>query len=84
MTTDTDCRDLFHQPVLLRFRDRSITEIRSAREAHDALRSTWPDTRGKWYYAADRACVSALEGKTSVHIARRIFVEAVQESRLDA
>lgn len=74
----------FHEPVRLRIPGSAIAEIRTAAEASELLRSTWPETRGKWYYAAGRACADAMRGRTSIHVARRIFVEAVQESRLDA
>lgn len=71
----------FAEPVRLVSSDR-ILEIRNPEEAYRTLNGEWPDTRAKWYYAAVRACSSAMEGRTGVHVARRIFVEAARESRL--
>lgn len=59
-----------------------VHEVRDARQAYDALNGEWPQTRAKWYYAAKRACSSAMEGRTGPQVARRIFLEAVKESRL--
>jgi len=73
----------FHEPI--RFVPGAlgpVVEIRTTGEAAVALDSAWPDTRGKWYFAARRACRAAQEGKTSVHIARRILIYAAEESRL--
>ncbi|MCO5160399.1 MAG: DUF982 domain-containing protein [Mesorhizobium sp.] len=74
----------FHEPVVLKAGDGKTAEIRTLDQALDLLREGWPETRGKWYYAAHRACDDAASGRTSVHIARRIFVYAVEESRLSA
>jgi hypothetical protein len=74
----------FHEPVLLRSGHTGIAAISTLAEARDLLQNAWPDTRGKWYYAANRACADAVDGRASVHIARRIFVYAVEESRLQA
>ncbi|MCV0395281.1 MAG: DUF982 domain-containing protein [Rhizobiaceae bacterium] len=74
----------FHEPVRLRREGNGISEVRTPLEAAMALSKAWPPTRGKWYWAASRACADAVEGRTSVQVARRIFVQAVQESRLDA
>lgn len=74
----------FHEPVLLRSGNTGIAAISTLAEARDLLQNAWPDTRGKWYYAANRACADAVDGRASVHIARRIFVYAVEESRLQA
>lgn len=74
----------FHEPVLLRSGRSGITEIRTLSQALRLLREEWPEPRGKWYSAADKACAEAADGRASVHIARRIFVYAVQESRLSA
>lgn len=74
----------FHEPVLLRSGESGIAEIRTLDQALELLREGWPETRGKWYYAANRACDDAAKGQTSVHIARRIFVYAIEESRLSA
>ena len=74
----------FHEPVRLQIPGAAIAEIKTAAEASELLLNTWPDTRGKWYWAAGRACADAMRGRTSVHVARRIFLEAVQESRLNA
>jgi hypothetical protein len=74
----------FHEPVLLKSALRGLDEVRTADQARDLLRNDWPETRGKWYHAANRACSAAVDGKASVHIARRIFVHAVEESRLQA
>ncbi len=74
----------FHEPVLLKSGATGISEIRTLAQARDLLREGWPETRGKWYFAADRACADAADGRASVHMARRIFVYAVEESRLSA
>ena len=74
----------FHEPVLVKSGATGISEIRTLAEALDMLRQGWPDSRGKWYFAADRICAEAADGRASVHIARRIFVYAAQESRLNA
>ena len=71
----------FHEPVVLRF-PAGNTTVSSAEEASDALLGAWPNSRGKWYHAARRACASATEGRTSPHIARRVFLQAAQESRI--
>lgn len=73
----------FSEPVLLR-NGGQITEIRNAIEACAALQTNWPEARGKWYYAASRACSSVAEGRTSPHVARRIFLQAAEESRVRA
>ncbi len=74
---------LFHEPVrLTQGGNDRILEIRDAIEASTALESGWPETRGKWYYAARQACRAAGEGRGSPHIARRIFLRAVEESRI--
>lgn len=74
----------FHEPVLLRSGQNGVAEIRTLDQALELLREGWPETRGKWYFAAGRACADAVNGRASVHIARRIFVYAVEESRLSA
>lgn len=74
----------FSEPVLLKAGAGGIAAIRTLSQARDLLREGWPETHGKWYYAADRACADAADGKASVHIARRIFVYAVEEARLRA
>lgn len=74
----------FHEPVLLKSGGGAVTEIRTLEQALQLLREGWPETRGRWHSAADRACADAAEGRASVHIARRIFVYAVTESRLGA
>jgi len=71
----------FAEPVTITF-PAGAREVRDAHQAYEALHNGWPDTRAKWYYAAVRACSSAMEGRTGVHVARRIFVEAARESRL--
>ncbi|MEO3998920.1 DUF982 domain-containing protein [Mesorhizobium sp. CAU 1732] len=73
----------FHEPVLLRG-NGGVTSIRTAVEASEALQLQWPEARGKWYHAANRACASAAEGRTSPHVARRIFLQAAEESRVRA
>lgn len=78
MTFDTT----FHEPVLLTGVN-GVTAVRTAHEASEALKGAWPAARGKWYYAASRACASAVEGRTSPHIARRIFIQAAEESRVN-
>ena len=75
---------MFYEPVVLKVGNGAPAEIRTLGQARDLLRDGWPETRGKWYYAANRACDDAASGRTSVHIARRIFVYAVEESRLSA
>ncbi|WP_047144626.1 DUF982 domain-containing protein [Aquamicrobium sp. LC103] len=77
MSNNTD----FHEPVRLRA-EFGVTEVRSAVEASAALRGAWPETRGKWYYAASRACSAAMEGRAPAHAARHTFIRAAQESRL--
>lgn len=72
----------FHEPVVIRIGGTTLTPVRNPVEASKALNEAWPDTRGKWYYAANRACRAAAEGRTSVHIARRIFLQAAEESRI--
>ena len=72
----------FHPPVLLNSSALGVAEVGSVLEAREVLHGNWPPTRGKWFYAASRACRAAVEGRTSVHVARRIFVEAARESRL--
>ena len=59
-----------------------ITEVHGPHQAWQVLNSGWPESRAKWYHAANRACRSAMEGQTGVHVARRIFVEAAREARL--
>lgn len=71
----------FHEPVVLRTGDR-LLEVRDALQAARTLESAWPDTRGKWYHAANRACRSAVKGETSAQMARNLFMQAVDESRL--
>lgn len=75
---------LFYEPVVLKSGNGEVAEIRTLDQALELLREGWPETRGKWYYAANRACDDAASGRASVHIARRIFVYAVEESRLSA
>lgn len=75
---------MFYEPVVLKAGNGETAEIRTLDQARDLLRDGWPETRGKWYYAANRACDDAANGRTSVHIARRIFAYAVEESRLSA
>lgn len=71
----------FKEPVVLSFPAGSTT-VSSAEEARDALLGAWPNSRGKWYHAARRACASAAEGRTAPHVARRVFIQAAQESRI--
>ncbi|MCO6391174.1 DUF982 domain-containing protein [Aliihoeflea aestuarii] len=73
----------FTEPVVLRAGGH-LLEVRDALQASRALTESWPETRGKWYYAANRACRSAVKGETSAILARRMFKEAVDESRLGA
>lgn len=72
----------FHEPIrLVHGAEARIMEIRTASEAASVLESGWPEARGKWYYAARQACLAAGEGRASPHIARRIFLRAMEESR---
>jgi len=73
----------FPEPVVLRSGGR-VLEIRDATQAAKTLAEAWPATRGKWYHAANRACRSAEKGETSPQLARSMFVQAVDESRLCA
>lgn len=73
----------FHEPIWL-CGDAGEQEILSADQAYEVLTQRWPETRGKWYHAATRACRSASAGQTSPHIARRMFMQAADESRLAA
>ena len=57
-------------------------EVRSVEEAHQVLQGRWPETRGKRYYAALRACNAALKDETPAYIARRAFIAAAEESRV--
>ena len=78
------CAELeFHLPVRLRT-GSGVMEIRTPREASEALVNGWPATRGKWYYAANSACIAAQRGKTPLPVARGIFLQAIDESRLNA
>lgn len=70
----------FDQPIHLGGADGVV--IRDAAEASAMLRTSWPETRGKWYHAANRACSSAIEGRTPAHVARGMFLKASEESRL--
>ncbi|WP_187970116.1 DUF982 domain-containing protein [Aquibium microcysteis] len=73
---------LFHEPVrLLQGEDARPLEIHDAVQAAIALENDWPEARGKWYWAARQACRAAGEGRASPHIARRIFLRALEESR---
>jgi len=74
-----DCN--FAEPVVLKI-GPGLTTVSSAQEASETLIGRWPEARGKWYHAARRACASAVEGRTSPHIARRIFLQAAEESRV--
>lgn len=73
----------FPEPVVLKAGGR-VLEIRDAMQAAQTLAESWPATRGKWYHAANRACRSAARGETSPVLARSMFVQAVDESRLGA
>jgi hypothetical protein len=73
----------FQEPVMLHFQ-AGVTAVSNAQEASEALVRVWPSSRGKWYHAARRACASATEGRTSPHVARRIFVQAAEESRISS
>lgn len=73
----------FPEPVVLRSGGR-VLEIRDVTQAAKTLAEAWPATRGKWYHAANRACRSAVKGETSPQLARSMFVQAVDESRLGA
>ncbi len=73
----------FSEPVILRT-GGNVVEVCDALQATRALTEAWPETRGKWYHAANRACRSAVKGETSALHARRMFKEAVDESRLGA
>jgi hypothetical protein len=73
---------LFHEPVkLLHGDDSRLIEVCDAGQAAMALENGWPEARGKWYWAARQACRAAGEGRASPHVARRIFLRAVEESR---
>jgi hypothetical protein len=72
---------LFHEPVKLLQGDARLIEIRDAAQAATTLENDWPEARGKWYWAARQACRAAGEGRASPHIARRIFLRALEESR---
>lgn len=73
----------FREPVILKAGD-NVVEVRDALQASQALAHSWPETRGKWYYAANRACRSAVKGETSATLARDMFKAAVDESRIGA
>ena len=75
---------MFYEPVVLKVGNGATAEIRTLGQARDLLRDGWPETRGKWYYAANRACDDAASGRTSVHIARDTSASAVGESRPSA
>lgn len=59
-----------------------LREVRSVEEANEVLQGRWPETRGKRYYAALRACAAALRDETPPHVARRAFIAAAEESRV--
>lgn len=73
----------FNEPVVLKTGGH-LLEIRDALQAARTLSDGWPETRGKWYHAASRACRSAVKGETSPILAQRMFKQAVDESRLGA
>jgi Protein of unknown function (DUF982) len=57
---------------------RDITSISAAAEM---LLREWPEEgKGPAYAAATRACLNALEGKTTAEVARRAFMIAAQEA----
>lgn len=68
--------------VLVPGRLGPIREVRSVEEANQMLQGRWPETRGKRYYAALRACADALKDETPPHVARRAFIAAAEESRV--
>jgi hypothetical protein len=57
-------------------------DIRSVRDAAEMLLGAWPEQgRGQPAHAAAlRACLNALEGKTTAEVARRAFMIAAQEA----
>ncbi|MEO3387431.1 DUF982 domain-containing protein [Mesorhizobium sp. CAU 1741] len=72
----------FHQPIHV-VGDAGDLQISTAGEAYAVLTEKWPPSRGKWYHAAARACRSASNGESSPHIARRMFLHAASEARID-
>ena len=56
--------------------------INSVHDAAEMLLSAWPEKgRGQPAHAAAlRACLNALEGKTTAEVARRAFMIAAQEA----
>lgn len=73
----------FDEPVVLKTGGH-VLEIRDAVQAARTLSDGWPETRGKWYHAASRACKSAMKGETAPIRAQLMFKQAVEESRLSA
>lgn len=72
----------FDHPVVL-YRDGAILTVREPSAASAMLVSSWPKTRGKWYHAANRACLRAVKGLTPPHVARTVFQKAVEESMMN-
>ena len=68
-------------PVTIETAPGRFRNIHSVRAAAEMLLSAWPEAgKGPAYAAATRACLNAVEGKTTPEVARRAFMIAAQEA----
>ena len=68
-------------PIRVETRPGHFRVINTVAAAAEMLLFEWPDEgRGLAYATATRACLNALEGKTTAEVARRAFMIAAQEA----
>lgn len=58
----------------------SYRTVRSTEEAAECLLYRWPVHDGKAWLAAQRACLAALDGKSTADKARQAFLKAADEA----
>ncbi|MFC3640813.1 DUF982 domain-containing protein [Aquibium oceanicum] len=72
----------FKSSIVIEPRLGRVREVRSLREAAEALLRDWPGDDLPKRQKAMATCLSALKGDVQPHRARRDFIEAAREARL--
>lgn len=82
MSAISETSDCFGPPVVLYLGPASNIRhrVNSSMDAANLLLDEWPEPRGAAYFAACKASIAALEGKTSASAVRTALIAAAREA----
>ncbi|NVP58362.1 DUF982 domain-containing protein [Rhizobium rhizolycopersici] len=73
----------WNAPICIDTPHRLLKVVRTPDEALAVMSHSWPDgARAPSYFSAKRACIAALCGNGSSHVARDKFVTACREAQI--